>query len=435
MVQPAWKIENPGRKHPPGATKTDGDLLEEAFREICPRTRRVGDEIRVPTTGPTAGRTHGCRCLAEIELGLPRLKSARPPAKVGTEPFGWSVTITRKDPVQVSVRHPSDEFGWGYWTNVTEATPYERRQGKPFFMTLAHEVCGHVGTFVRTGGRHAGGRSDNPRGHDPAIERENLIAAEHGVAKHRQRGFTHEKGDRPGTRHGGESFLRARVRAFAHASDRLGGTNADEVAESAKKTSDRFPIFLELRGAAYRNEGGRGLADDRADRMRRKLEAKGISRRFTPLRGPGPTNRFRLLPGAVEPGASAPLTSDPGRRVDVFLFHDRRSSFRLLPADVFFDFDEEVGRGVSTDRLEEVADHLTRHRGVTVELVGHTDVSGPASYNQRLGLKRARHVAAELKRRGVRAGQIRAVQSRGERDARARSRATRWQDRRVEIRP
>jgi outer membrane protein OmpA-like peptidoglycan-associated protein len=51
--------------------------------------------------------------------------------------------------------------------------------------------------------------------------------------------------------------------------------------------------------------------------------------------------------------------------------------------------------------LAPLAKALVRNPDVRITLIGHTDDSGPAEYNQRLSLSRARAVAAYLQRQGV----------------------------------
>jgi outer membrane protein OmpA-like peptidoglycan-associated protein len=51
--------------------------------------------------------------------------------------------------------------------------------------------------------------------------------------------------------------------------------------------------------------------------------------------------------------------------------------------------------------LDILAEALARNPGARITLIGYTDDSGPAEYNRRLSLSRARAVEAYLKRQGV----------------------------------
>ena len=73
--------------------------------------------------------------------------------------------------------------------------------------------------------------------------------------------------------------------------------------------------------------------------------------------------------------------------------------------------------GLSKDAraaLSAQAAWLKRHPDVRVRVVGHTDLAGGESYNQKLGLRRARAATRFLIAQGVARGRIDAVESRGE---------------------
>jgi OOP family OmpA-OmpF porin len=61
-----------------------------------------------------------------------------------------------------------------------------------------------------------------------------------------------------------------------------------------------------------------------------------------------------------------------------------------------FDHDKAIINEKYHHKLEEVAQYLNRHPGLTVTVEGHTDSRGSAAYNQQLSVKRARNVAAYL---------------------------------------
>jgi len=90
-----------------------------------------------------------------------------------------------------------------------------------------------------------------------------------------------------------------------------------------------------------------------------------------------------------------------------------------------------------TDALDDAAELLKAHPEITaIRVVGHSDDTGPAEYNQRLSLSRARYVAAQLQQRGVPADKfdVSGVGSSQPLTA-ATTEAARSENRRVEIQP
>ncbi len=80
---------------------------------------------------------------------------------------------------------------------------------------------------------------------------------------------------------------------------------------------------------------------------------------------------------------------------------------------VFFDFDKyAVGAG-GESVLDAVAQEVKSRSLKVVHVVGHTDASGPNSYNNKLAMKRANTVRDELVKRGVEAALVK-VEGRGE---------------------
>ncbi len=68
---------------------------------------------------------------------------------------------------------------------------------------------------------------------------------------------------------------------------------------------------------------------------------------------------------------------------------------------VFFDWDKSnLGSGAESV-LDSVAAEVAKNPPATVNVVGHTDTSGPKDYNQRLAVKRANTVRDALVKRGV----------------------------------
>lgn len=67
-----------------------------------------------------------------------------------------------------------------------------------------------------------------------------------------------------------------------------------------------------------------------------------------------------------------------------------------VPDHVLFDFDEDRLRAEAADVLDEVAEVIEHYAGAGVEVHGHTDDIGSASYNQDLSERRAAAVVAYL---------------------------------------
>lgn len=105
-----------------------------------------------------------------------------------------------------------------------------------------------------------------------------------------------------------------------------------------------------------------------------------------------------------------------------------------MPQDILFATDSATLRYDLQGDIRAVASNLTRYPNSRVQVVGHTDNSGTAAYNQDLSERRAQSVAAVLMQGGVAPSRI-AAYGRGE-DQPIASNLTvegRAQNRRVEI--
>jgi outer membrane protein OmpA-like peptidoglycan-associated protein len=105
-----------------------------------------------------------------------------------------------------------------------------------------------------------------------------------------------------------------------------------------------------------------------------------------------------------------------------------------LPQDILFATDSATLRGDLTQDLAAVARSLLNYPRSTVQVIGHTDNTGAAAYNQNLSQRRAGAVAGILQQNGVPGGRIVAF-GRGEDQPVASnlSEQGRAQNRRVEI--
>lgn len=83
---------------------------------------------------------------------------------------------------------------------------------------------------------------------------------------------------------------------------------------------------------------------------------------------------------------------------------------------VFFDFDKATVTNEGQSIMDAVVDEINNREDVEIiNVVGHTDRSGPQSYNQKLAMRRANAAMEALVSRGVDPELIR-VESRGEND-------------------
>lgn len=106
----------------------------------------------------------------------------------------------------------------------------------------------------------------------------------------------------------------------------------------------------------------------------------------------------------------------------------------ILPEGILFATDSAAVSGVAQNDLYAVARNLNQYPNSRVEVVGHTDNTGTASYNLDLSQRRARSVAGILTAAGVAPARIVAV-GRGEEQPIASNNTAqgRAQNRRVEI--
>ncbi|WP_010141713.1 OmpA family protein [Oceanicola sp. S124] len=128
----------------------------------------------------------------------------------------------------------------------------------------------------------------------------------------------------------------------------------------------------------------------------------------------------------------AQLRQDLGGRVEIVNTGDRL--IVTMPQDILFQTDSASLRPDLTSDLRAVAASLNDYPQTTVQVLGHTDNTGAAAYNQDLSQRRAATVASTLINYGVSANRVRAI-GRGEDQPRASNLTPegRAQNRRVEI--
>lgn len=105
-----------------------------------------------------------------------------------------------------------------------------------------------------------------------------------------------------------------------------------------------------------------------------------------------------------------------------------------MPQDILFATDSATLRPDLQGDLVTVARSLNEYPQTTVQVIGHTDNTGDAAYNQQLSARRAASVASILTANGVSAGRVQSF-GRGEDQPRADNLTPegRQQNRRVEI--
>ncbi|MBN8185200.1 OmpA family protein [Salipiger thiooxidans] len=105
-----------------------------------------------------------------------------------------------------------------------------------------------------------------------------------------------------------------------------------------------------------------------------------------------------------------------------------------MPQDILFPFDSAALRSDLQADIRTVGRSLLQYPNTTVQVLGHTDSDGDASYNQKLSLRRAQAVSSVLVAEGVPSSRIQSI-GRGE-DQPIASNLTaegKQQNRRVEI--
>mgnify|MGYP000101960427 CR=1 FL=1 len=126
------------------------------------------------------------------------------------------------------------------------------------------------------------------------------------------------------------------------------------------------------------------------------------------------------------------LRRDLGNNVNVVNNGD--SLTVSMPQDILFATNSANLRGDLQGDLRTLANSLNQYPNSTVDIIGHTDNTGEASYNQDLSSRRATSVASVLRNSGVSGNRIRAF-GRGENEPAATNLTAegRAQNRRVDI--
>lgn len=138
-----------------------------------------------------------------------------------------------------------------------------------------------------------------------------------------------------------------------------------------------------------------------------------------------------LIGNAMDKQA-ADLRNDLGSNIKVVNAGDHLVV--TMPQDILFDTDSALVRNDLRSDLRALAANLQDYPDTTVNVLGHTDNTGSAAYNQNLSARRAGAVAAVLMDAGVRPSRVRSF-GRGEDEPIASNLTSegRRQNRRVEI--
>lgn len=133
-------------------------------------------------------------------------------------------------------------------------------------------------------------------------------------------------------------------------------------------------------------------------------------------------NRSALLGAALGAGAGAAIGNNLDKqaeelrralRNDVGVSNNGRNLVVVLSQDLLFATDSTAVSGVSRNELSIVAQSLNKYPNTTVNVIGHTDNVGDASYNLDLSQRRAQAVSSVLINGGVTPSRIRSI-GRGE---------------------
>ncbi|MCB1720948.1 MAG: OmpA family protein [Rhodospirillales bacterium] len=153
--------------------------------------------------------------------------------------------------------------------------------------------------------------------------------------------------------------------------------------------------------------GGREVAPEIAAKAQAKYDCwiEGQEENWSDAGGTHCKDEFlkhiSRLEGMIQPPPAAPapeITADTGA-FDI----DPNAPMAVENAMylVFFNWDSsDLGSG-ALNVLDAVADEVSKNPPTAINVVGHTDTSGPQKYNQRLAFKRANNVKDALVQRGV----------------------------------
>ena len=170
--------------------------------------------------------------------------------------------------------------------------------------------------------------------------------------------------------------------------------------------------------------GGYGGTDPNAKAKRGALIGAGVGATVGALTGRDGDRTEAALKGAVIGGVGGGIIGNQLDKQEADLRRDlnnddvqiTNTGDRLivtLPQDILFATDSATVRSDLERDLRTVAGNLQAYPNSTIQVVGHTDNTGEASYNQQLSNRRAQAVANVLTGAGIPPGRIQAF-GRGE---------------------
>lgn len=126
--------------------------------------------------------------------------------------------------------------------------------------------------------------------------------------------------------------------------------------------------------------------------------------------------------------------ADLAEALGAFSIEETSQGTRITLRNMKFGLESAEVDGDMREKLTALADYLTAHSNMSVRVHGHTDSTGPETYNQRLSQRRAESVAEILSEGGVSADRIETAGMGESEPAESNdTRAGRMANRRVEI--
>lgn len=128
-----------------------------------------------------------------------------------------------------------------------------------------------------------------------------------------------------------------------------------------------------------------------------------------------------------------PIAAPEAPEAPVVVVSEASPGQKLVESTVNFELDDVQLDEIAKKQLEDFASYLKENRDVRIGVFGHTDLTGPESYNASLGQARADQVVEFLQELGVSADRVEVVKSHGEALPMIKTDAPSRENRRVKI--